>query len=88
MDLLRGAFIRMDGYSLDAVARKVLGEGKALHGDVTDRVGEILDRYENDLEGFALYARTDSRLALEIVEKLNLIDLSFVRGASVFQAAI
>lgn len=81
MDLLRGAFVRMDEYSLDAVARKVLGEGKALHGDVRDRVGEILERYNNDLEGFALYARTDARLALQIVEKLNLIDLSFARGA-------
>ena len=81
MDLLRGAFVRMDEYSLDAVARKVLGEGKALQGDVRDRVGEILERYNNDLEGFALYARTDARLALQIVEKLNLIDLSFARGA-------
>ncbi|MCZ6641250.1 MAG: DNA polymerase II, partial [Gammaproteobacteria bacterium] len=81
IDLLRGAFIRMDEYSLDAVARKVLGEGKALDGNVRDRVGEILERYNNDLEGFALYARTDARLALEILEKLNLIDLAFVRGA-------
>ncbi len=81
IDLLRGAFIRMDEYSLDAVARKVLGEGKALDGDARDRVGEILERYNNDLEGFALYARTDARLALEILEKLNLIDLAFARGA-------
>ncbi|MCZ6852623.1 MAG: DNA polymerase II [Gammaproteobacteria bacterium] len=81
IDLLRGAFIRMDEYSLDAVARKVLGEGKALDGNVRDRVGEILERYNNDLEGFALYARTDARLALEILEKLNLIDLAFARGA-------
>jgi DNA polymerase-2 len=34
IDLLRGAFIRMDDYSLDAVAREVLGEGKAVSGDV------------------------------------------------------
>ena len=32
IDLLRGAFVRMDDYSLDAVAREVLGEGKALRG--------------------------------------------------------
>ena len=30
IDLLRGAFVRMDDYSLDAVAREVLGEGKAV----------------------------------------------------------
>ena len=32
IDLLRGAFVRMDDYSLDAVAREVLGEGKAVTG--------------------------------------------------------
>ncbi|MDH3641624.1 MAG: DNA polymerase II [Gammaproteobacteria bacterium] len=80
MDLLRGAFVRMDEYSLDAVARQVLGEGKALEGDVRDRVGEIMDRYHNDLPAFALYARTDARLALEIVERLDLIHLAFARS--------
>ena len=80
IDLLRGAFVRMDDYSLDAVAREVLGEGKALDGDVRDRAGEIFERYQNDLAGFALYARTDARLALEIGEKLNLIALSVARS--------
>ena len=45
IDLLRGAFVRMDDYSLDAVAREVLGEGKAVAGDVRDRIGEILHNY-------------------------------------------
>ena len=45
IDLLRGAFVRMEDYSLDAVARQVLGEGKAVHGDVRDRIGEILHNY-------------------------------------------
>jgi DNA polymerase-2 len=30
IDLLRGAFVRMEEYSLDGVAREVLGEGKAV----------------------------------------------------------
>ncbi len=80
IDLLRGAFVRMDEYSLDAVAKQVLGEGKTLDGDVRDRVGEIMQRYHDDLEGFALYARTDARLALQIVERLGLIDLAFARS--------
>ncbi len=80
IDLMRGAFVRFDDYSLDAVAREVLGEGKALEGDAHDRVGEIMQRYEDDLPGFALYARTDARLALEIIEKLNLIALAFARS--------
>ncbi len=68
IDLLRGAFIRMDDYSLDAVAREVLGEGKAVAGDVRDRLAEIARNYRHDLAAFALYARTDARLAFEIVE--------------------
>ena len=80
IDLLRGAFIRMDDYSLDAVARKVLGQGKAIAGDVRDRVAEITHNYRHDLAAFALYARTDARLAFEIVQKLNVVRLAFARS--------
>jgi len=80
IDLLRGAFVRMDDYSLDAVARKVLGEGKAVSGDVRDRIGEIVHNYKHDLPAFALYARTDARLAYEIPRRLNLVRLAFARS--------
>jgi DNA polymerase-2 len=80
IDLLRGAFVRMDDYSLDAVAREVLGEGKAMKGDVRHRIAEILHNYRHDLPAFALYARTDARLAHEILRKLNLIPLAFARS--------
>jgi DNA polymerase-2 len=80
IDLLRGAFVRMDDYSLDAVAREVLGEGKAITGDAADRIAEIIHNYKLDLPAFALYARTDARLAYAIVEKLNLVPLAFARS--------
>jgi DNA polymerase-2 len=83
IDLLRGAFVRMDDYSLDAVAREVLGEGKALTGiaaEARNRIAEITHNYEHDLAAFALYARTDARLAYQIVERLNLIPLAFARS--------
>lgn len=80
IDLLRGAFVRMDDYSLDAVAREVLGEGKAVSGDVRDRLAEIIHNYRHDLPAFALYARTDARLAFEIVAKLNVIQLAVARS--------
>jgi DNA polymerase-2 len=80
IDLLRGAFVRMDDYSLDAVAREVLGEGKALRGDVRHRIDEILHNFRQDLPAFAFYARTDARLAYEIVRKLNLVPLAFERS--------
>lgn len=80
IDLLRGAFVRMDDYSLDAVAREVLGEGKAVAGDVHDRIGEIIHNYKHDLAAFARYARTDARLAYDIVMKLDLVRLAFARS--------
>jgi DNA polymerase-2 len=80
IDLMRGAFMRMDDYSLDAVAREVLGEGKAVTGDVSDRGGEIMHNYEHDLDAFALYARTDARLAYQIVDELKLVQLAFTRS--------
>lgn len=80
IDLLRGAFVRMDDYSLDAVARKVLGEGKAVSGDVRDRIAEITHNYKHDLPAFARYARTDARLAFEIPQRLNLVRLAFARS--------
>jgi DNA polymerase-2 len=81
IDLLRGAFVRMDDYSLDAVAREVLGEGKAVAGDARDRIAEIQHNYAHDLPAFALYARTDARLAFDIVAKLDLVRLAFARSA-------
>src|SRR5690606_32144464 len=80
IDLLRGAFVRMEDYSLDAVAREVLGEGKAVKGDVRDRTAEIMRNYSQDLEAFAIYARTDARLAYRIVERLHLVQLAFARS--------
>ena len=80
IDLLRGAFIKMDDYSLDGVSRSILGEGKALHGSAKDRVSEIMHDYKNDLPHFAQYARTDSRLVIDILNKLELVDLSVARS--------
>ena len=80
IDLVRGAFIRFDEYSLEFVSQSVLGEGKRVEGDVRDRAGEILDQYQNNVQAFADYARTDSRLAYEIVEQLNLLPLAKVRS--------
>jgi DNA polymerase-2 len=44
--LMRGAFIRMDDYGVDAVGRSVLGEGKTLAGE--DKAGEILRLLKED----------------------------------------
>src|SRR5206468_10979932 len=70
--------IRMEGYSLDAVAREVLGTGKTIHG--SDRAEEILRLFKEDRPRFVEYNRTDARLVIEILEKLGLVELSVERS--------
>jgi DNA polymerase-2 len=50
-------------------------------GDVTDRIAEIMANYRDDLPAFALYARTDARLAYDIVQRLDVIPLAFARSS-------
>jgi DNA polymerase-2 len=78
IQLLRGAFVRMEDYGLDAVARAVLGEGKTVTG--RGRAEEILRLYEEDKERLVEYNRTDARLALEVLERLRLVELAVERG--------
>jgi DNA polymerase-2 len=78
IQLVRGAFVRMDDYTLDAVARTVLGEGKTLSGP--DRAGEIERLFREDRARFVEYNRTDARLALAIVERLRLVELAVERS--------
>ena len=115
MDLVRGAFLRFDDYTLDRVAGEVLGEGKVALGgaarsadagrdagggrhpasgrdatggrhpasgrDATGgRAEAIQARYRDDLETFVDYARTDARLALQIVQRLDLVTLAMARS--------
>jgi DNA polymerase-2 len=80
IDLIRGAFLRFDEYGLDAVASRVLGEGKVLGTGYADKAEEISRQYAEDLSSFAFYARTDARLALQILEKLELIPLALRRS--------
>jgi DNA polymerase-2 len=76
--LLRGSFVRMEDWSLDAVARSVLGEGKLLSG--RGRADEILRLFSEDRDRLVEYNRTDARLALEILERLRLVELAVQRS--------
>jgi len=78
IQVLRGAFIKMDEYSLDAVSKSVLGEGKLFHGP--QRFEEILDSYANDKEKFVEYNLLDSKLVYDILEKLKLLELCIERS--------
>ncbi len=86
--LLRGAFIKMESYSLDAVAREVLGEGKVqVHetpaggsAAAKNRGQEILDAFRHDRERFVRYNLTDARLVRDILDQLQLIELAVERS--------
>ena len=75
--LLRGSFVKMEHYSLDFVAREILGEGKTLGGN---RAQTILDTYLHDRGRLVEYNLTDARLVLDILTRLKLIDLAVERS--------
>ena len=68
----------MEDYSLDAVARQVLGEGKTVRGH--GRAEEILRLFEEDRPRLVEYNRTDARLAKEILDELRLVELAVERS--------
>jgi DNA polymerase-2 len=78
IDLVRGAFLRFERYSLDAVAREVLGEGKTMHG--TNRAGAILQAFREDRAKLVEYNRVDAQLVLDILDKLQLLELTVERS--------
>lgn len=78
IDLVRGAFVRMDEYSLDFVARQVLGEGKLLAGH--DRADEILRQFKEDRGRLVDYNLTDARLVMDILDRLEVIELAVERS--------
>ncbi len=78
IDLVRGAFVRMEEYSLDFVARQVLGEGKLLAGH--DRAGEILRLFKEDRARLVDYNLTDARLVMEILDRLQVVELAVERS--------
>ena len=78
LQLLRGAFIRLEQHSLDYVAKQVLGEGKTISG--RNKAEEILEAFENDRARFVDYNLTDARLVVEILSKLRLVELAVERS--------
>ncbi len=81
--LVRGAFLRMERYSLDYVSRQVLGEGKTIGGSEhggDDRGEQIQRLFAEDLPRFVDYNLTDARLVVEILGKLQLVELAVARS--------
>ena len=79
IELLKTATFSFESFSLDYVARELLGEGK-LVDDVDARAAEIQDMYAHDRDLLAAYNLQDCRLVWEIFEKTDLINFSIERS--------
>jgi len=78
IELLRGAFVKVESFGLDAVARQILGRGKTISG--SGRAEEILEAFEHDREHLVEYNLNDARLVLEIFDRLHLLELTVERS--------
>lgn len=79
IELLRAAFYRFESFSLDNVARQLLGDGKLLHG--SDRGAEISRQFQEDKTSLAEYNLKDCELVSEIFERTKLLDFAVARSA-------
>ena len=79
IELLRAAFYRFESFSLENVARQLLGEGKLLHGG--DRGEEITRQFQHDKSSLARYNLKDCELVSDIFATTDLLDFAVARSA-------
>jgi DNA polymerase II len=79
IELLRAAFYRFESFSLEAVGRELLGEGKLLHGK--DRGAEITRQFQEDKTSLAAYNIKDCELVSDIFAATALLDFALARSA-------
>lgn len=77
IELLRAAFYRFESFSLEHVARQLLGEGKLLHGG--DRGAEITRQFLEDKTSLARYNLKDCELVSDIFEHTAMLDFAVAR---------
>jgi DNA polymerase-2 len=87
IELLKGAFVKLEDYRLETAARELLGEGKVDLGAPDDRGGRrtgraeaILRTFRHDLNRFVAYNMADARLVLRILKRADLIALAVRRS--------
>ncbi|MEZ5569741.1 MAG: DNA polymerase II [Halioglobus sp.] len=78
IELLRAAFYRFESFSLENVARELLGEGKLLQGG--DRGAEITRLFHADKASLARYNLKDCELVSEIFRVTRLLDFAVARS--------
>ena len=76
---LRNASWAFERYTLEHVARQLLGRGKK-RDEGLDALTEIRRMYREDPAALAAYNLEDARLALEIFEKAELVEFTIARA--------
>jgi DNA polymerase-2 len=78
--LVRAAPERFSDYTLETVAKGVLGRGKRLIRNTNEStIQAIMRLYREDPLSLCLYCMEDARLVIDILEKTGLIDLTLRR---------
>lgn len=79
IDLLRTATYRFESFSLESVARELLGEGKLLTGGQRgEQIGEL---FRKDKDALARYNLRDCELVWAIFDHTRLLDFAVARSA-------
>ena len=77
---LKNATWTFERFTLEYVARELLGRGKRIDADKTDRVHEIARMSREDPDALAAYNLEDARLVVDIFEKAQLVEFAFARA--------
>lgn len=79
IDNLRAAFWSFPSFSLDRVARRLLGQGKCI-ADGSDKIEEIRRLFRKDRPALAAYNLEDCRLVEAIFAKTDLVNFCLQRA--------
>jgi len=80
IEVLRTAFYKFESFSLENVARELLGRGKLIE-DVDDRAAEIQQLFRHDKDALASYNLGDCELVRDIFSKTDLINFALQRAS-------
>lgn len=78
MQLMRGAFIKLEDYRLETAARTFVGEGKLVK--FSSKGNEIDEMFVKNPQLLADYNLQDARLVIKIIEKSNALNLAIERS--------
>ncbi|MEO7423934.1 MAG: DNA polymerase II [Fibrobacteria bacterium] len=76
INMLKAAFVPVEGYSLGAVAEQILGRKKLIELEGEAKMAEIERRFREDKPALARYNLIDSVLVYDLFAKLSLAQLA------------